>query len=303
MSSEGLFGIGDGSADLAAIRALRADPPGCATDGRRRKTFNAALEQFEQLHSAARGEGVASAPIPLFYALAQAGRAILAAHAPKPWEVRGHGLSVHAQGSDIGATAITPNGEGLFQAVASATGSDPLTQGMTLSETRARIPHVPRSVDLEPGGPMLFTVEYLAVISGRVVLDEHGAMPNPAEIFISRRDAFPQLANAKIDVRNQDFITVDFPSEAEAVAFDASLWPYLDRRYLRLDQAPSGLMMWWMLIQALSALARYEPAMWTAAIAPDRSRVAVPLEQTLQTAAMILPRLVCDALTLNTERL
>jgi hypothetical protein len=33
----------------------------------------------------------------LFYALAQAGRAILAAHAPQAWEVHGHGLSVRIE--------------------------------------------------------------------------------------------------------------------------------------------------------------------------------------------------------------
>jgi hypothetical protein len=51
-----------------------------------------------------------------------------------------------------------------------------------------------------------------------------------------------------------------------------------------------------MLLQALSALARYEPATWTAAITPDQSKIAVPLEQTLQIAAMILPRLLREAL-------
>jgi len=89
---------------------------------------------------------------------------------------------------------------------------------------------------------------------------------------------------------------LELQSDENAKKFNASLWQYLDQGYLQPGQMPSGLMLWWMLLQALAALARYEPAAWTAAITPDRSKVAVPLEQTLQIAAMILPRLLREAL-------
>jgi len=80
---------------LARVRALRANPPGlAATDPKRRAVFGAALEQFEQLLGAAEVSGPASAPLPLFYALSQAGRAIAAARLPdhQRWDFTGHGL-------------------------------------------------------------------------------------------------------------------------------------------------------------------------------------------------------------------
>jgi hypothetical protein len=55
-------------------------------------------------------------------------------------------------------------------------------------------------------------------------------------------------------------------------------------------------MTWWGLLQALSQLARYEPAGWTAALTPDKSPLAVPIEQTLQHAMNLLPLWVLEAL-------
>jgi len=50
------------------MRALRHDPPGLAGDGGPRgRTFNAALEQAEQLFVAAAGVGTAARPILLFF--------------------------------------------------------------------------------------------------------------------------------------------------------------------------------------------------------------------------------------------
>src|SRR6266516_5009172 len=78
-----------------AIRALRAAPTGAAAvDAGRRRTFVASLRQAEELAAAARVVGYAARPLPLFYALSQAGRAIAAAHLSGAWELRGHGLTV-----------------------------------------------------------------------------------------------------------------------------------------------------------------------------------------------------------------
>jgi hypothetical protein len=71
-------------------------------------------------------------------------------------------------------------------------------------------------------------------------------------------------------------------------------------QYLRVplgeskDQ-PSGLMTLWLVLIALSSLARYEPAGWTKALAP-RSPLAVPIEQGLRHATLRIPVLVRDAL-------
>ena len=75
------------------IRLLRSRLPGeAAKNGERADVFRAALEQAEQLMTAAESVGTAARPLPLFYALSQAGRAIAAAHSIEKWKLRGHGL-------------------------------------------------------------------------------------------------------------------------------------------------------------------------------------------------------------------
>ena len=61
-----LFGLGDGSEGLQEIRALRSQPPGMASEGRRGKTFAAGLEQFEQLIEAGASLPPTSAPFCCF---------------------------------------------------------------------------------------------------------------------------------------------------------------------------------------------------------------------------------------------
>jgi hypothetical protein len=59
------------------IRATRASPPGHAhDDAERRRVYGAALAQFDELIAASAAVGPASRPLPLFYALSQAGRAV-----------------------------------------------------------------------------------------------------------------------------------------------------------------------------------------------------------------------------------
>lgn len=78
---------------ISVIRATRAEPPGRAnTDDERRATYGAALQQFDELLTAAAASGHASRPLPLFYALSQAGRALAAARCEN-WHVGSHGLA------------------------------------------------------------------------------------------------------------------------------------------------------------------------------------------------------------------
>lgn len=288
---------------VAAVRALRADPPGRAGNGRRGKTFGASLEQFEQLLGAARNAPPASAPILLFYALTQAGRAILAAHAPQAWEVHGHGLSVRTERNRIGDTAITPAGDGLFQAVGAATDSGTLAGRTTLAQIWGSIPRLHREAGLGlEAAPIFMVGQEPAGGLRRVIRDEHGTLLREAEPFTARANGYPAIATAELTLNQQgEFVVValDFPEPAAAEAFDASLWTYLEQFYLRIAPTGdelSGLMTWWALLQALSQLARYEPAGWTAALMPDKSALAVPIEQTLQHAMNLLPLLVLEAL-------
>jgi hypothetical protein len=76
------------------IRLLRSRPPErVALDPERQAVFNAALEQSEQLMRAAETVSAAAQPLPLFYSLSQAGRAIAAARLEERWLLHGHGLT------------------------------------------------------------------------------------------------------------------------------------------------------------------------------------------------------------------
>lgn len=55
------------------------------------------------------------------------------------------------------------------------------------------------------------------------------------------------------------------------------------------------LMAWWAVLYALSMLARYEPARWSAHINVDGSRYAVPIERILELAITQVPVLIRDA--------
>ena len=58
----------------------------------------------------------------------------------------------------------------------------------------------------------------------------------------------------------------------------------------------SPLLLWWCLLHALSQVARYHSAKWAAALNPDESEHAVPIERVLSMGLAIVPRLVLLAL-------
>ncbi|MEU3787450.1 YaaC family protein [Streptomyces sp900129855] len=89
------------------LRGLRADPPGAAAQNTARKqTFCAALEQAEQMFSAAKVTDAMTRPLLVYYGLNQAARAIAAAASnvpdrdqrpgatAEPWKLSGHGLKI-----------------------------------------------------------------------------------------------------------------------------------------------------------------------------------------------------------------
>lgn len=73
-----------GRAAARSLRALRHAPPGHAKQGARRAMFQSSLEQCEQFLAAAGDTGYATRPVQLFYALSQAGRAIVARSGGSP---------------------------------------------------------------------------------------------------------------------------------------------------------------------------------------------------------------------------
>ncbi|SCL43328.1 YaaC-like Protein [Micromonospora aurantiaca] len=81
----------------AALRSTRAEPP-AGIKGGRRKTYVAALEQAQQMFTAAASVGAATRPLLLFYGLSQGGRAIAAAakHVHNnDYPLVGHGIKVN----------------------------------------------------------------------------------------------------------------------------------------------------------------------------------------------------------------
>jgi hypothetical protein len=146
-----LFGI-DPDEDRLRIRALRACPSGRAhNDEKRRRVFAAALGQFDELLTASAAVGPATRPLPLYYPLNQAGRAIAAAHqqADRPWEPRSHGLTIGDPDSKfLWDTTITPSprndGRDSFGILTESTNSSRLTEPTMLSNIWAAIPNSPR---------------------------------------------------------------------------------------------------------------------------------------------------------------
>ncbi len=143
-----------------AIRSLRARPVGSAAgNGDRRRTFVAALRQAEELAKSAEVAGYATRPLPLFYSLSQAGRAIAAAHNTSPWVLKGHGLSCKG-GADVLAVQLKPyHSQGnSFDGVARAIGSPPLAGSVSLAELWAANPDlldVPFPFDVSASRPMI----------------------------------------------------------------------------------------------------------------------------------------------------
>ncbi|MFD4528448.1 YaaC family protein [Streptomyces sp. NPDC058470] len=102
------------------LRASRSDPPVGADTGARRKTYSAALEQAQQLFQAAAVVGPATRPVPVFYGLSQAGRAIAAAARSledEDWNLGSHGIKTtgfHLAFPDIEIRTDSPGGRGSF---------------------------------------------------------------------------------------------------------------------------------------------------------------------------------------------
>ncbi|HEX4011723.1 MAG TPA: hypothetical protein VHX62_17000, partial [Solirubrobacteraceae bacterium] len=149
------------------IRMLRATPPPLVTEDRI-GVFASALEHSEQLMRAAEAVGPAARPLPLFYALSQAGRAIAAARIEDDqWRLSGHGLNVWTPPSETsvlkrvvkpekpGKRAIEEGRRNSFAGVAEAIGSGALTDAAELGAIWCAIPGLippttPQMPELDP---------------------------------------------------------------------------------------------------------------------------------------------------------
>lgn len=163
------------------LRATRASPPGRASEeGVRRETYGAALQQFDDLMTAAAAIGPVSRPLPLYYAVLQAGKAIAAAWSDEDSPVGGHGLKQDrprkaagsdgqppAWHSDVLRFPVKPDEHwpGVFAAVASTLGDARLTGTVELGPLWAALPEV---TPPPAGSPWLLALP---------VMPEHHAVP------------------------------------------------------------------------------------------------------------------------------
>jgi hypothetical protein len=125
------------------LRESRARPPGLAGEvAERRQVYTAALDQFEELIEAAAGVSPRSRPLPLYYAVSQAGLAISAAYA-EDYGNRGHGLTVPRIEEDILETMIVPKRRPEeFQSVCTLVGSRHLSAPAQLGALWRSLPEL-----------------------------------------------------------------------------------------------------------------------------------------------------------------
>lgn len=313
------------------IRATRAQPPGLAAgDQQRRRVYGAALDQFEELMAAAASAGSRSRPLPLFYALSQAGRAIAAAHAEQGWRLQGHGLSApELDRADVCELLIHPaprqtkdGRRDSFAAIAELGGSEPLPAPVCLGALWASLPGACDYLAAERWRRPLHAVPHEPGIQpafdcSRLSADLIGlAAPSESEARAELGE-YPRAAAAELPT-----VQGIFPRETTAFgpavlirwAIEATdIWgwqrgrdrilpldPLTGRRWLRPALAGAALdtlASWWVLLFGLSMLARYEPGAWVRALDLDRPGVAAQLSKLLDLALDAVPLLVIAALS------
>jgi hypothetical protein len=268
----------------------------------------------------------ASRPLPLYYALSQAGRAILAAHADEPDAPSFHGLYVPQQGTEVLAWPVKldgrvgPDNPGEFQAVARTVGSAALNGEVSIGRLLATLPEI--------------------AVAEEIAADLLKALPlaEPPEGLFPSFDSQPYAAHALMVLLVTDTVVTPVDLNARLAAnYPGAPTSYGDRgvqvqdtehgrgivvkwprpedgsdprpehkggkglRWLRPsvfgnDPAPSVLMTWWAALLGLSCLARYHPVEWVRAVNRNDSTEAVVLERTLDAALDVLPGLILGAL-------
>jgi hypothetical protein len=275
--------------------------------------------------AAAAATTAASRPLPLYYALAQGGRAVAAAYAPQS-SLHGHGIRVPVLEKDPLATRVEPLTSGEFPAIATLTGSNALTAPVEVGALWAALPELSLTADGERWPPALRVMpnhetHELAVIQGVVDLVVP-VDPVPQ----SRQELSAFLAHYPTLNQGWEVLTAvsgEFLTRATSRGFGVLLrttgekrnvaeqnrvldsvapeYRHHDARWLRPALGPkddqlSPLMTWWALLYAFSVFARYHPAEWTRLLDLDRSELAAPVEHALDEALAAVPHLLLEAI-------
>jgi hypothetical protein len=290
--------------------------------------FRASLDQFEELMNAASATGPAARPLPLFYALSQAGRAVTASRAGP--DHYGHGITVDASPGDVLNTVVRPaerGGQlGQFQAVSEALGSPllpgpiPLVAllaslpetGMEMMETVTDRPRplaawpVEQPVELirtrlilPPGWDQVLVVFDEEKLTATRVTDILKQYPS-ATGRLGLPEAYKRMSSVpkQWTPRGLGAQMLVKSNELDEVAPE---YRVVGRRWLRpaLDGTtppPNPLMTWWLVLFTLSILARYHPLIWVRAMDVDSSPAAVTLERAMRKAGDAVPQLLAEAI-------
>lgn len=307
---------------LRGVRSTRATPPGRAGDDpERRAIYTSSLEQFEQLLRASEVVGPAARPLPLFYALSQAGRAIVAAFADQP-RVDGHGLQEDRRNpppADLLHRRVKrdpkKHGRDAFGAVSRAIGSPELETAIELGAAWAALPGTYRLPPVSWLPAWRTTLEVFDETAyqaspgeTRVQVLSMSGNPHFGEVdtLVGRYPSLPADTKVALKPGSEklgpgNWIAVltwsaDHDLNRIASRNDDGSGHVLLPSLAEQQERPAPLMLWWLLLFGLSVFARYHPERWAEALAVDTSEHAVPLEGLLDGALETVPKLVRDIL-------
>lgn len=321
------------------IRQARSSPYGlAAADLERATVFQTALAQAEELWKAASIVSPASRPLPLFYCLSQAARAVCAAwNNEESWRPEAHGLGRRVSTDpDPGvrimqhAARVNQPERGSFSKAVQATASQGFNGYATVAQLWASLPGFPTPNDLFGEQPRCITLQSVNVVEDnrpvieQVLFPQYGvfglAQDQPVRTLPAR---YPSLAGLEIHEEQRPAIVNDvFPTMRVVVKFpdeDGALRSlsqvsdqesergsgYIVRPGIGTNQSslPSQFLTMTALLYCLSELARYYPDTWVTALDPDSSRAAVTLEHGLELALNRAPKLISGALSGPIHRL
>lgn len=305
------------------LRQARSDPPGrLIADQDRLSVFRSALQQFEDLMFAAEGTGFAGRPLPLFYALSQGGRAILAARGGT--QPDRHGLVLRDVESRLLESVVRPDRRGgAFRLLCETLMSPQLTEGAELGALFCSLPELANPGYPVPEGwplPALIWPEAteswgqpVTQVRTAVVLDDQPQTADEVRRCLAR---YPLSTRVRWEIAGESMglphlmksvtpagygVVIDWHVSTLDEVAPEHRW--FDRRWLSpsveptVRLAPIPLMVWWSLLFGLSILARYHPVEWVQALDVDRSPLAVPLRRAMEEAITALPHLLLEALT------
>ncbi|MEV8213954.1 YaaC family protein [Leifsonia sp. NPDC077715] len=303
--------------------------------GERKRVFQVALEQSQQQFTAASAIGYESRPLNLFYGLSQAGRAIAAAShrlgdiegAVDPhWICSGHGLRYAGDLSSVdfldSLVTVTPTQRDSFSRISIALDSPTDLNRVSLGEVMSQI--------------LELRINYGRALVSAPVLTPNGIYGTPSPNIDYERfellvptftpdwpveqvheflNQYPALRG--LDVARRDdggpleshnighvFVLVPPTALEEQANGNRHLLQSRTYRHHRVILPSLGdsqsdihpLASWWLLLFALSMLARYNPSDWTRLLDLSSSKIAAMIEYTLDAALAAVPELIAESL-------